>query len=208
MRNKFKELIERGIASFNYTPITSDKPDTDPICRMYNNIFSIPSDTHMSVTADGERVITGHMINTDLWAKFCCACSWGAMTFKTTGYWSLGDFLYKHNLTGKLSILNGDVVYKVFDAGNGSTEDGCEDCMCKCPCPSHCTANESQIPLPITSLTISGNKMHITECFNCEPNKIAQKLNESTWIKGSNWAQYENVVIGLVGDDVYKINLN
>ena len=38
MRDKFSDLIKNGVAGFHYTPITSDKPDTDPICRMYNNI--------------------------------------------------------------------------------------------------------------------------------------------------------------------------
>ena len=74
MRDKFSELIKQGVAEFNYTPISKNVPEADPICRMYNNIFSIPTDTHMSITDNGDRVITGHMINTANWENFCSSC--------------------------------------------------------------------------------------------------------------------------------------
>ena len=63
MRNKFTELIEQGVARFEYTPIAPEIPEQDPICRQYNNIWSIPSDTHMHLNHEtGDRYITGHMV--------------------------------------------------------------------------------------------------------------------------------------------------
>lgn len=211
MRNKFTDLMTNGVASFNYTPITSELPDTDPISRMYNNIFSIPTDTHMSITSNGERVITGHMINTRKWETFCCSLIWGGVDFRTSGFWSLCDFLYKHGLKGSKTILNGDVVYLIspqesLDGGAKSpTIAPADDPYCV---PCSCYTNESQIPHPITELTKSGNKLHISECFVGDINEVVTKMNESIWIKGSNWVPFEDSIVGLVGEDIYKINLS
>lgn len=200
MRNKFSELIKDGVASFNYTPITSSLPDTDPICRYYNNVFSIPTDTHMSITDDGERIITGHMINTDKWEVFCCAQNWGAVVFKTAGVWSFCDFLHRNGLKGEKSILNNDVVYKISDISYDN-----EDSI---TCPCACCTSESQIPQPISVLTKSGNRMHIVECFDTNAEITARKMNESTWIKGCNWVPFENKIVGVVNESVYIINLD
>ena len=196
MRNKFSELLATGVANFNYTPITSDQPDTDPICRIYNNIFSIPSDTHMSITADGERIITGHMINTQHWKDFCCSFCWGAVDFRHAGTWSVAEFLYKNGLKGEITSLNGDVVYKITDR---SPDDECQACALT---PCQCNTLESQIPMPITTITTTGNKMHVIECFN---NDVINNLNESTYIKGCNWVLFEDQIIGLINDKVYKL---
>lgn len=216
MRDKFTDLMTRvGVAGFNYTPITSELPDTDPISRAYNNIFSIPTDTHMSITANGERVITGHMINTQDWETFCCSLVWRGVNFRTSGYWSLCDFLYKHGLKGSKITLNGDIVYLIspqeeLDGGAKSPTIAPSDDHCCVPCslPCSCYTNESQIPHPITELTKSGNKLHISECFVGDINEVVTKMNESIWIKGSNWVPFEDSIVGLVGEDVYKINLS
>lgn len=207
MRNKFTDLMASGVASFDYTPLTSDMPDTDPVSRMYNNIFSIPTDTHMSITANGERVITGHMINTQKWEMFCCTCNWGGINFRPTGFWSLCDFLYKNGLKGEKTSLNGDIVYLITSRENDQ-EPTIEPTSDSCPLPCSCTTNESQVPHPITELTNSGNKLHIAECFGHDIDTTIKKMNESVWVKGSNWVPFENSIVGLVGEDVYKINLN
>lgn len=203
MRNKFSELVKQGIASFNYTPISHDTPEQDPICRMYNNIYSIPSDTHMSCLDDGSRVITGHMINTPQWSVFCRSCAWAAVDFRTSGCWSLCDFLYKHGLKGEISTLNGDVVYKVIPF----TPDEKEEVKSSCSCPMTCNTLESRIPIPITSLTNSGNKLHLLECFNNPIEKVVEKMNESVWIKGNNWVPFENNIVGLIGDQIYILEV-
>lgn len=210
MRNKFTDLINAGVADFTYTPLTSDIPDADPVSRMYNNIFSIPTDTHMSITDNGDRVITGHIINTRDWETFCCSCIWRGVNFKTTGFWSLCDFLYKNGLKGSKTSLNGDVVYLISqqetdENGQKSPTIAPSDNMCSLPCS--CTTNESKIPHPITELTKSGNKLHIAECFGSDVNEVVNKMNESVWVKGSNWVPFEDSIVGLVGEDVYKINL-
>ena len=41
MRDKFSEMIAAGVARFDYTNIAHPMGETDPVCRAYNNIFSI-----------------------------------------------------------------------------------------------------------------------------------------------------------------------
>lgn len=194
MRNKFTELINQGVARFGYTPISADTPNLDPICRMYNNIFSIASDTHMSMLENGCRVITGHIINTPKWEEFVLNSNWGAINFKPSGYWSLCDFLYKNNLDTRIGVLNGDTVCFVEDRVPG------DENMC-CPCVCH--TMESNIPQQISVLTTSGNRLHVAECFTGNTEEICKRLNESVWVKGNNWVPSNNGIVGLVGDTIY-----
>lgn len=197
MRDKFSELISQGVASFNYTNISKSIPEQDPICRMYNNIFSIPSDTHMSCLEDGTRVITGRMISTDKWEKFCMSCCWGAVEFRTSGTWSVCDFLYRHNLEGRIGTLNGDVVYIVTPM----TEKEREAIM-----KNTVVTTESNIPQPVTILTTTGNIMHVQECFESKNVfEIVKHLNESSYIRGNNWVPTETGIVGLVGNTTYII---
>lgn len=197
MRDKFSELIKQGVAEFKYTNISKDVPEQDPICRMYNNIFSIPSDTHMSCLEDGRRVITGHMINTDNWGKFLMSCCWGAVNFITSGTWSVYDFLYRHNLEGRIGTLNGDVVYFVTPIPEEKR---------RAQMNVQVVTNESNIPMPITTLTTTGDMMHIKECFDCDDvRETVRRMNESTRVKGNNWVPTETGVAGLIGNKVYII---
>ena len=187
MRNKFTELIEQGVASFNYTSIAPEMPEQDMVCRMYNNIFSIPTDTHMSYNAiTGERYITGHMIEqTAKWDSFVYAHNWGAVAFKTTGYWCLCDFLQKNVLEGRYSVLNNDVIYLVTPIPAGTEQYGVA-----CPgCPSHCVTTESQMPLNIGMLTVNADPNKVKECYLGKMNlyEVCKAMNESLYVKGSEW---------------------
>lgn len=199
MRDKFSELIKQGVAEFKYTNISKDVPEQDPICRMYNNIFSIPSDTHMSCLDDGRRVITGHMIATEKWANFLMASHWGAVDFRTSGTWSVYDFLFNHGLEGRIGTLNGEVVYFV-----GPLSDEAK----KTHLSMNVVTTESNIPQPVTVLTTSGNIMHLQECFTGDVKETVRKMNESTFVKGSNWVPANDGIIGLVGNTVYVMGVS
>jgi hypothetical protein len=199
MRDKFSELIEQGVARFEYTPIAPEIPEQDPICRQYNNIWSIPSDTHMHLNnATGERYITGHMVEqTAKWDSFVYSHNWGAVTFKTTGYWCLCDFLQKHGLEGRHSVLNGDSIYLVTPIP--------ADANYPTPvCPTCCVTSESQIPQPIASLVAGGDIMKIKECYNGKANlyDVATAMNENIYIKGDNWTVNGNKLVCPIGNKV------
>lgn len=200
MRNKFTELIERGVAAFDYTPIAPEMPEQDYICRMYNNIWSIPSDTHMHLAEDGTRYITGHMISTDKWDRFVCAGNWGAVDFKTTGYWGLCNFLQSHGLRGQLGNLNGDNVYVVTPIEEMTgVDDNCPVC-----CPTCCTTTESQIPAQISTLTFDNNPIRVKECYNGKSNlyEVCEALNNNIYVKGVKWTVNGDNVMCPIGNKV------
>lgn len=198
MRNKFSEWIDSGIASFDYENIIKDTPEQDLICRTYNNIYSIPSDTHMSMLEDGTRIITGHMINTPKWAMFMCSNQWGSVNFADSGCWSVCSFLCCNGLKGEKCFLNGDWVYVLSDINE-------EDCKCCDCCPSMCHTNESKIPQPISILSKDGNKIRVEECFKGNIKEVTNNLNESAWIKGDNWVTDGDKIFGLINNKTYII---
>jgi hypothetical protein len=202
MRNKFSELIEQGVAKFDYTPIASNMPEQDPVCRMYNNIWSIPSDTHMGYNEEtGERYITGHMVGIeDRWCNFVHSQNWGAVSFRPTGYWSLCDFLQKQGLCGRVGRVNGDVAYIVTPI-QASETDGCPEC------PTTCTTTESRIPQPIAVLTSFGDVYKVMECFEDKNNiyEVCEALNKSHYVRGNEWTVSEGKLLCPIGNKVYVL---
>ena len=203
MRNKFTELIEQGVAAFHYTPIAPEVPEQDPVCRMYNNIFSIPTDTHMHLNNEtGERYITGHMVGIEeKWSSFLYAHNWGAVRFKTAGFWCLSDFLQKAGLEGRISVLNGDTIYLVTPIPEDKPAENLP------VCPTCCVTTESKIPQPIANLVANGDIMKIKECYHGKQNlyEVAKALNENIYIKGNDWAVNGNNIACLIGNKVYVL---
>lgn len=203
MRNKFTELIEQGVGRFDYTPIAPELPEQDPVCRMYNNIWSIPSDTHMHYNQEtGERFITGHMVGIeDKWSNFVCAGNWGAVSFRTTGFWSLCDFLQKNGLCGRRAELNGDVAYIVTPIPAGEDACGCSKC------PTVCVTTESKFPQPIAILVANGDVYKMVECFEGKNNiyDVCEALNKSYYVKGNEWTVNEGKLLCPIGNKVYVL---
>ena len=196
MRNRFSEMIERGVASFEYTPVLKETPEVDPICRTYNNIFAGPTDTHMSRTEDG-YVITGSAVATDKWEpKTMNTWGLGAIDFRPSGYWCISDFLYRNRLRGSKAQLNGDIVYKILP----EVEPSASYSM-----PSAATTNESKIPV---SLISCGALQALAECFADKENvdQIVQAMNKHRGVQGNNWIVDQNGrICGLIGNTVYHI---
>lgn len=110
MRNRFSDLINSGVARFEYTPLNPETPETDPLCREYNNVFGPALDTHMSVVGN-VRVITGHNIADECkWNEFCNSNKWGGYDFTDSGNWTLNSFLSDNGLCYRIGSLNGDTV--------------------------------------------------------------------------------------------------
>lgn len=196
MRNKFSELINQGVAAFTHTPIAPQIPESDLICRMYNNIWSIPSDTHMHLDAEtGIRYITGHMVGIqEKWDRFVYASNWGAVDFRTSGSWSLCNFLNKHGLCGNYGSLNGDVVYEITEKREVPCPGG--------ECPSCYTTSESNIPGRINDIVINGDAMRVKECYSgkTDLNDVATALNENIYIKGNEWTVVGNRIMCPIGN--------
>lgn len=197
MRNKFTELIEQGVARFEYKPVAPEIPEQDYICRMYNNIFSIPTDTHMHLDNTGIRYITGKLVGIkEKWESFKCTSQWMGVNFATTGYWSLCDFLQKHGLYGEYGNLNNETVYMVTPIAE---EPGSPVC-----CPTCCTTTESQIPNQISTLTVDNNSIRIKECYKGKSNlyEVCEAMNESLYVKGNNWTVNGDKIMCPIGNKI------
>ena len=187
--DKFSELIKAGVAEFHYTPISDSLPNQCPICRAYNNVYSLANDTHLSRLEDDRYVITGHAIrdkrNFD-W--FLCSSIWGWMDFRDSGLNSPSEFFYKNKLKGHYDILNGDQVYILEPV----VEE--DEVCCTCECPDCACCVGTAIPEQLRALTTDGDARHIQECF--KQKDVAKALNEDLHVLGTNW-----MIVGLSDGD-------
>lgn len=184
MRDKFSELIAQGVARFDYKPIAPEITEQDFVCRAYNNIFSIATDTHMHLDGEtGIRYITGKLVSVkEQFESFLYAYQWRGVNFRHSGCWSVCNFLQNYGLSGRYGSLNGDIVYEVAPIP--------EDPALGVPVmPGTYTTSESKIPDTVARLTIDGNTMRIKECYNGKNNlyEVCAALNESVYVLGNEW---------------------
>jgi hypothetical protein len=162
---------------------------------MYNNIFSIATDTHMSIAEDGSRIITGSLIKKNDWEdRYLHARNVGGYVFPKD-YWSISCFLSKYGLCGVKETFNGDIVYKLTD---------CPQDAFNAICPSCCHVPESNIPERLSAITTQGSDAFVQECFKRASNvyEVVENLNNSAFIKGE-WILYNESIIGNIGNKVY-----
>lgn len=204
MRDKFSEMIARGIAKFEYTSYIPSIPSSDYISRTYNNIFGLVTDTHMTKTGKDTWTITGHFLkNKDGWMKFIYSSYRGGVVFAPYGYYSLYDFLDKNQLYFQdYGILNGDTVAII------TTKPQIEDTVSAtsreettAPIVYHTT--ESLIPQNIANISMNNDKTDIDICFSSNPYVFLKNLNNSPKIKGNKWIRFGDNIIGEFGKKIY-----
>ena len=117
--DKFSELISKNIADFRHVPIAPEVPTLDKLCRLYNNVYSMILDTHMSPLGDGRYVITGHKIkDRKTFDQFLCMTTFSKVD--VSRYGSPLDLFCKCHLVGHYDVLNGDDVY-ILEPGEPKT---------------------------------------------------------------------------------------
>lgn len=111
MRNKFSELIQQGVAAPRYENIINNTTLRGcNLCRIYNNHWGMPTDTHMS-EVDGEYIITGSLLRSSRkWDCLLYSRFWGGVDFSTSGVNSLNELLYRYGYTPKYTTKNSDPV--------------------------------------------------------------------------------------------------
>lgn len=197
MRNKFTELVNAGVAAFHHEPIAGGMPEPlDTITRLYNIYWGAATDTHMSVTPEGRRIITGSLTqNPEKWGQLICSPYWGGISWAQSGYRTLGEFLQRMCLEPIVTAHNGEQCLELVSM---------EKCPCTAECPACCCTTESAIPQPIGVL---GATNELNAAFNnaCSRNELVENLNRSNHIKGDRWFVYENKVCCPIGDKTYII---
>lgn len=223
MRNKFTDLIKAGVAAPHYVDGVHghSTPITCPIVRYYNNVFSIPSDTHMSIMNDGRYVITGSIVATPKWDEFMNSLFWGAVSFYDSGARTVGSFLYRNGFSsGHRETINGEIVYVLDKAPlKGLSVTGLSETDPIMPV-SYNVVHDRRNPIlsdkrphvsesasqPLSRLTTS-RSTSISSLWN--PSSLyetAKSLNESAGVKGDEWYVYEGNVWGIVDGQVVRIN--
>ena len=184
MRDKFSELIAQGVARFDYKPIAPEITEQDFVCRTYNNIFSIATDTHMHLDGEtGMRYITGKLVSIkEKFESFLYATQWMGVDFRHSGYWAACQFLQMNGLSGRYGSLNGDIVYEVAPIP-------ADPALGVPVMPGTYTTSESKIPNTVARLTVDGNAIRIKECYNGKNNlyEVCAALNESVYVLGNEW---------------------
>lgn len=167
MRDKFSELVAAGVAEFKYTPTAPETPNVCPICRAYNNIFALPTDTHMCCV-DDVHYITGSALRKN-WENIFHGYGLGNIQFIATGYYSISDFLYRNGLRyQEICTLNGDVALacRAYEPTSVRPEACCTCDDSNMPCA---------IPVKVKEHFVSGDPKTICESLN------NQKLGSWCW---------------------------
>lgn len=187
--DRFSELVAKGVAAFNYTPTNNDNPSC-PVCREYNNIFSMATDTHMSCLDDGLKVITGHLIsNKQKFDLFIWSCQFMGVDFRHSGANCFAKWMYKYGYKGEYSFMNGEAVYILSDATTTMGPEENPENLPKEPTPimvSYTTESNS-IPVSTRFLSKRGDMNDIKECSKEDVFKTAQAMNEHRYIVGEQW---------------------
>ena len=191
MRDKFSELIKKGVAAFNPKPVAGSIPELDPMCKTYNAVWGLLTDTHMSKVDDG-YIITGTFTQSTYWDRFKYSCFWGTTDIKlASGYSSLDAMVAKNMYTMVPDLYNGDRVMRLkpVEVPPAGAE-GSNCCGCCADCPVCCSVGESLIPHPLSDV-FSGEQ--IVEFNNAwvdakgDANKIIENLQKSKILDGSKF---------------------
>lgn len=218
MRNKFTEWIENGLAPSRYTTKTiGDTPETCPVCRLYNNIFSMITDSHMSQTVlpSGEcvHIITGALArNKTMFDRVLYACDYNTINISrmflaagVEGLYSLGDLFNRMNWMASVEKVNNDNAIVL-------REKPAEIALAPVSPDTTYTTSESRIPQSVRLLTTDNTVESITECAeNCDNlYKFADNMNKSVRVRGNNWTPdiFNESVYSWDGKKYYFIKIN
>lgn len=142
MINRFKEMIENGIAPSpvrsNVAPNDGLNGQDDRLCRTYNNIWSVLTDTHMAKPEGApegvEYVITGTFVARTKAGyremdRFLTATNWGGASLPN----SFSSILYNNGYEWKYGMLNNDeVVFIVKRPVADMPDPACDPCCGEC----------------------------------------------------------------------------
>ena len=216
MRDRFSDLINKGVAAFQEKPVGSPVPTLDPMVKAYNNLWGLLTDTHMSAVEDG-YIITGTFVKSQYWEGFKYCSYYGSTNIKLgSGFYSLENMIYTNGYVMSPDIYNGDYVIKLTKRPEPTAapeNSECASCDCAVPCCKSCipcvtSLGESQIPHPFKEFFTPEQSRAIIEGWAGEDAmKIATVLNESKELKGHSFRVSADNQYMIV-DEKLKIDLN
>lgn len=212
MRDRFSDLIKKGVASFQEKPVGSSVPTLDPMVKAYNNLWGLLTDTHMSAVEDG-YIITGTFVKSQYWEGFKYCSYYGSTNIKLgSGYYSLENMINVNGYQMSPDTYNGDYVIKLTKRPEpANTPENGEGC-CICPCCTNVdpcvTTFESQIPHPFKEYFTPNQSRTIVEAFKegaGDAVKVVETLNSSKEFNGGFRISADNQY--MIVDEQIKIKL-
>ena len=212
MRDRFSEMINKGVASFCERPVGTPTPSLDPMVKTYNNLWGLLTDTHMSPVEDG-YIITGTFVKGPYWESFKYCSYYGNTNIKLgSGYSSLENMVYINGYEMKPDIYNGDYVIHLTKKSIDDPDSGIESVVPCCGTCDPCVTSlgESQIPHPFKEFFTEAQSKDIINAWkdaNGNAVKIIENLKESHEIDSNRFrisADNQYMII----DERLKINLN
>lgn len=206
MRDRFSDLIAKGVASFQEKPVGSTVPTLDPMVKAYNNLWGLLTDTHMSKVGD-DYIITGTFVKSRYWEGFKYCSYYGNTNIKLgSGYNTLEQMVSVNGYQMTPDLYNGDYVIKLTPRPEPSTAPENVDCV-GCPCsncvdPCCISLGESQIPHPFKEFFTPQQSEAIAEAWEegqGDAMKVVENLNNSKCVKGIEFrlsADNQYVVVG------------
>ena len=216
MRDRFSELIKKGVASFQEKPVGSPTPTLNPMVTTYNNLWGLLTDTHMSTVDDG-YIITGTFVKSPYWERFKYCDYYGTTNIKLgSGFNSLENMVWSYGYMMTPDMYNGDYVIRLIKRPPTDSypkeQSGSEYVV---PCRGVCSPvitslGESQIPRPFKTYFTDAQSRDICEAWKrAEGNalKIIENLMESSEVDvGCFRISADNQYI--IVDEKVKISLN
>ena len=216
MRDRFSDLINKGVAAFQERPVGSPIPTLDPMVKAYNNLWGLLTDTHMSKLCDECYIITGTFVKSQYWEGFKYCSYYGNTNIKLgSGYCSLENMIWTNGYEMKPDTYNGDYVIKLTKRPEPSTEPGANCDGCVVPCCQSCdpcvtSLGESQIPHPFKEFFSNVEIAAIMEAWRGGDGnavKVLENLKDGLAIDASRFrisADNQYIIV----DEKLKINLN
>lgn len=175
----FHDLVRAGIARFDYKNLHPASTTKNDFVRLYNNVWGILNDTHMTVVDDGAKyVITGSAIrlqdkfNTSLWS---CRMVDGHQR-------SFSSIMDNAGYSGRFAIVNGDETYIFTRVTGGVPGCGCDCCAAQC---LNC-ACEGNKPQMLGAIISEDEFLSVFNGTNTNE-AVVELLNKSRHAAGKNW---------------------
>lgn len=218
MRDRFSDLINKGVAAFQEKPVGSPTPTIDPMVKAYNNLWGLLTDTHMSKLCDECYIITGTFVKSQYWERFKYCGYWGSTNIRLgSGYDSLECMVYSNGYQMTPDTYNGDYVIKLTKRSPSTEPDtNCDGCAIpEIPCCQNCdpcviSLGESEIPHPFKEFFTREESDAIIEAWkggDCNAMKVLENLKDSTVIDGNRFrisADNQYIIV----DEKLKIDLH
>ena len=141
----------------------------------------------MSLTPDGEYIITGTFLQTPAWESFKWSSKWGTTNIKLgSGYASLENMIYTYGYSMVPDLFNGDHVIKLVPREMGDNSGECPCVPCSDQCCGTCCVGESKIPHRIAEYLNGDQMKELNSAWKHAENnaiKLMENLQNSETLK-------------------------